>query len=709
MRASNGKFYAMTFQGGSSSAGTLVEFDLATNTLTKKADFTGANGALPPGGLVEAGNGKLYGTTLQGGANNAGTVIEYDFVTNTLTKKADFDAINGAQPISSFLKASNGKLYVLAATGGTNNAGAIVEYDIATNTLTKKADFGGADGIQPYGSLIQASNGKLYGMTSAGGSNNAGTLVEYDIVTNTLTKRADFGGTNGRTPYGSLIQASNGKLYGMTLQGGSNDEGAVVEYDIATSTLTKRADFSLATTGGNPVGSFIQASNGRLYGLTYQGGTALAGTVVEFDFTTFTLTKKADFTGSNGASPIYGNNLVEINQAPVINTSGGGTNANENIAENTTFVVQVAASGSSNTYSISGGIDQGKFTIDASTGVLSFVTAPDFENPTDFGRDNIYIVTVKASSSTGSGEQTIAVSVRNVNEAPSITSNGGGDNSSVSVPENTTAVTTVTATDVDAGTTMKYSKIGGADSARFTIDSTSGALRFRTAPDFENPTDADRNNTYLVVVRASDGTLSDSQAITVTVTDVQESTLPVNLVNVRAAQKATGSIQVEWTTLTETNTERFDVEKSTDGQTFSKIGTVAARGNSTARADYQLLDNQAQAGSNYYRIKTIDQNGTAQYSNVVRVNVGNSNRSITVYPNPVTTNTISLQLGNLERGKYTVTLTNNLGQQLYSSIIEHNGGSSTQTLRINGSFPKGTYQIQVLGDDVRMTMQLIKQ
>jgi hypothetical protein len=91
------------------------------------------------------------------------------------------------------------------------------------------------------------------------------------------------------------------------------------------------------------------------------------------------------------------------------------------------------------------------------------------------------------------------------------------------------------------------------------------------------------------------------------------------------------------------------------------------------------------------------------------VNVGNSNRSITVYPNPVTTNTISLQLSNLERGRYTVTLTNKLGQQLYRSVIEHNGGSSTQTLSINSSFPKGSYQLQVLGDDVRMTKQLIKQ
>jgi hypothetical protein len=404
--------------------------------------------------------------------------------------------------------------------------------------------------------------------------------------------------------------------------------------------------------------------------------------------------------------------ITNVNEAPVIVSSGGGSTGNENIPENSTFVVGVLATdqdaGSTITYSISGGVDQSKFTINNTTGGLSFITAPNFEAPTDFGADNIYVVTVRATSGSLSDEQTIAVSIRNVNEAPSITSNGGGDNSSISIPENTTAVTTVTATDPDAGTTMKYSKSGGADSSKFVIDSTSGALRFTTAPDFEAPTDADANNTYIVIVRASDGTNTDEQTLTVAVTNVAETSLPANLVNVKAYQKGT-AIQVEWTSLTELNVDRFEVEKSTDGQTFTTLGTIQARGNSTGHVNYSLPDHAAQGGSNYYRIKAIDKNGTAQYSSVVRVNVGSSNRSITVYPNPVTTNTISLQLSNLERGKYTVTLTNKLGQQLYYSVIEHNGGSSTQTLRINSSFPKGSYQLQVIGDDVRMTKQLIKQ
>ncbi len=104
-----------------------------------------------------------------------------------------------------------------------------------------------------------------------------------------------------------------------------------------------------------------------------------------------------------------------------------------------------------------------------------------------------------------------------VNDPPVITSNGGAANANVSVPENTSAVTTVTATDVE-GSPLVYSILPGADAARFAIDGSTGVLRFIVPPNFEAPTDAGGNNVYDVTVRASDGSLTASQAIAVTVT-----------------------------------------------------------------------------------------------------------------------------------------------------------------------------------------------
>ncbi len=91
----------------------------------------------------------------------------------------------------------------------------------------------------------------------------------------------------------------------------------------------------------------------------------------------------------------------------------------------------------------------------------------------------------------------------------------------MNVAENGTAVTTVTATDVD-GPSLTYSISGGADAAKFTINASTGVLSFVAAPDYEAPTDADGDNVYDVIVQVSDGTLTDSQAIAVTVTDVND-------------------------------------------------------------------------------------------------------------------------------------------------------------------------------------------
>jgi Ca2+-binding RTX toxin-like protein len=119
-------------------------------------------------------------------------------------------------------------------------------------------------------------------------------------------------------------------------------------------------------------------------------------------------------------------------------------------------------------------------------------------------------------------DQAISVTVTNVaDNPPVIISNGGGATAAISISENSAAVTTVGAVDPD-GTTPTYSIIGGADAALFFIDPQTGALTFINNPDFETPLDADANGIYEVIVRASDGVYFDDQALSVTVTDVNE-------------------------------------------------------------------------------------------------------------------------------------------------------------------------------------------
>ena len=123
-------------------------------------------------------------------------------------------------------------------------------------------------------------------------------------------------------------------------------------------------------------------------------------------------------------------------------------------------------------------------------------------------------------------EQTVTWTVVNSgqNVAPVITSNGGDDTARIAVPENSSFVTTVTATDPE-GTTPAYALVGGADQGRFTIDPVTGILSFNEAPDFETPADSDFDNTYVVEVAATDGALSDFQTVFVEVTDVAGATI----------------------------------------------------------------------------------------------------------------------------------------------------------------------------------------
>lgn len=276
------------------------------------------------------------------------------------------------------------------------------------------------------------------------------------------------------------------------------------------------------------------------------------------------------------------------NHAPQITNNGGQATAAINAAENQTAVTTVTATdsdGGNLIYSIAGGADANLFDINASTGVVTFKAAPNFEAPGDAGANNVYEIIVQVSDGSLTDTQTITITVTDVNEAPVITSNGGGATAAISVGENQTAVTTVTSTDVDAGSAATYSIAGGADAAKFTIDANTGELTFVAVPNFEAPTDAGADNVYDVIVQVTDGALIDTQDIAVTVTNtnapaatisaasfVEDSSAQANqnylvltgtnyndfLTVIGAAQGDNIKSEVDWTKLTWTVTDTIN-------------------------------------------------------------------------------------------------------------------------------------------------------
>ena len=211
--------------------------------------------------------------------------------------------------------------------------------------------------------------------------------------------------------------------------------------------------------------------------------------------------------------------ITPVNDAPVITAGATAVSVAENTTSILTTIAATDVDGDTVQFSLTGA-DALRFTINAA-GELRFNSAPDFEAPADADGNNVYDVTVVASDAGGlSDTRAVAVTVTDVNEAPVITSNGGGDSAAISVAENSSAVTTVTATAPAPGVTRVFSIVGGSDSARFTINAASGVLSFVAAPDFEAPTDAGANNVYDVVVQVADGAFTDTQALAVTVTNV---------------------------------------------------------------------------------------------------------------------------------------------------------------------------------------------
>jgi hypothetical protein len=220
--------------------------------------------------------------------------------------------------------------------------------------------------------------------------------------------------------------------------------------------------------------------------------------------------------GNSGA--VYAMFLNETNTPPVFTSPPTAT-----VAENTSAVMTVTATDvnippQTITFSIAGGGDQSRFSI-TSSGVLSFNSPPNFEQPTDANADNLYNVVVRATDSLGSSTtQAINVTVTPVNDNPPVFTSPDA----VNVAENSTSVMTLMATDADLPPqVVSFSIVGGEDQSKFSVTA-GGVLSFNSPPDFEAPSDANGDNIYIVVLQASDGIFTDLHALLVTVTNVNE-------------------------------------------------------------------------------------------------------------------------------------------------------------------------------------------
>jgi uncharacterized repeat protein (TIGR03803 family) len=241
----------------------------------------------------------------------------------TFSTLFNFDGSNGISPdFASLVQGTDGALYGTTFAGGNNDNGTVFKITTA-GALTTLHRFDGTDGAEPVSGLLLTTNGLLYGTTSGGGESIYYGTVYSITETGKFTTVYNFCVTgacpDGATPYGSLILGANGLFYGTTDEGGTENQGTI--FSMTTAGKLSTLHSFTASDGANPWGALVQGSDGNFYGTT-RGGANGPGTV--FKITPGgTLTTLYTFTGGGDGGDPTGT-LVEDSHGNFYGTTQGG-------------------------------------------------------------------------------------------------------------------------------------------------------------------------------------------------------------------------------------------------------------------------------------------------------------------------------------------------------------------------------------------------
>ena len=327
-----GNLYGTAARGGATGYGTVFKLAYKGSSwvLTPLYSFpAGSDGASPYARVIFGPNGSLYGTTGHGGgiggcgADGCGTVFNLRpsatvcktalcFWTETVLHRFSGGS-DGGSPYSAVVFDQAGNLYGTTSAGGSNNSGTV--YKLAPSggswIETVLHNFtGGSDGSYPDAGLIFDNAGNLYGTTYSGGSGAFGTVFQLTPSgpgwTENILHNFQSEGEGGCCPSAGLILDSSGNLYGAASAGGSRVGGTVFELTPSSGNWTFTVLYSLQGNGTGPVRDLVMDKSGNLYGAAYTDGAHLSGSVFKLtpSHGSWTYTDLHDFTGgSDGGIP----------------------------------------------------------------------------------------------------------------------------------------------------------------------------------------------------------------------------------------------------------------------------------------------------------------------------------------------------------------------------------------------------------------------
>jgi uncharacterized repeat protein (TIGR03803 family) len=314
----DGNLYATTERGGATGSGTIFRI-MPCGVLTVVSDLGGANGNYPYSGLTLGRDGTFYGSTSDYTGEGWGTVFKVTRAGGLTVLYTFSGDMNGGHPMAPPIQGAEGNLYGTANGYNPPNWGTIYKITPPLHLTTMYQFTGGADGAFPgpllqatdgnfYGtagpdafkispagfftslgalpgqsghSLIQGSNGYLYGVTHSGGTYMAGTMFQMTRTGRMRVLHSFESASDGSMPMAGVVEATDGNFYGTTMMGGTSNDGTIYR-------VSPTGDFSVLynfdwATGIYPQAELVQHTNGILYGEANNGGPFSAGVFFGID------------------------------------------------------------------------------------------------------------------------------------------------------------------------------------------------------------------------------------------------------------------------------------------------------------------------------------------------------------------------------------------------------------------------------------------
>jgi uncharacterized repeat protein (TIGR03803 family) len=308
LQAKDGRFYGTTEFGGTNGENGTVFRITPNGDFTAIFSFGGMNGSRPVAGLIQGTDGHLYGTTAFGGTNgDQGTVFR--ITTNgVFTSLHSFGGTDGSSPQAPLVQGTDGNLYGSTAFGGGSADNGsffrITTGGVFTHLFALPSN--GRSGKSPMGGLVQGGDGNFYGTTALGGTGSDDGTVFRLTSSGGFSSLFSFNGANGSGPAAGLILGTDASLYGTTEFGGANNDNGTVFKITQAGAFTLLHSFR-GVDGNYPVAELEVGGDGNFYGTTSGdrafGGTNTFGTIFRIT-PTGVLTTLNVFGGTNGASPV---------------------------------------------------------------------------------------------------------------------------------------------------------------------------------------------------------------------------------------------------------------------------------------------------------------------------------------------------------------------------------------------------------------------